>query len=371
MRERKIGSHGTARHGRVPLWKALLARSVTSTDALGGHTDTAPDVLARVAGRYPVRINPYFLKLIQEPGDPIYRQCMPDPMEIVDLRGLEDPLNEEETSPVPGLTHRYPDRVLLLVSGHCPVYCRFCNRKRKVGHPSVVTPESIRQGIAYIRRHREVRDVLLSGGDPLLLEDPELLDILKALRAVPHVEVLRIGTRVPCTLPQRVTPGLARMLGKFHPLYVFTHFNHPREFTPAAARACGRLVDAGIPLGCQTVLLKEVNDDPEVMRTLMRRLVVNRVRPYYLFQPDLARGTAHFWIPLGRSLEIQEVLQRELPAAYLPHFVIDLPGGGGKVALSPDALADQAFRRDVLDGARSMPIEGNADASSTVKGYLS
>lgn len=334
-----------------PLWKTLLSESVTSPCAMRTFVDVDAAALQSVVQRYPMRVNPYFLGLIRDQGDPVYRQCIPDANEIKDPRGWEDPLNEEALSPVKGLTHRYPDRVLLLVSGRCPVYCRFCNRKRKVGGPSMVTRASIREGIAYIRRHREVRDVLLSGGDPLLLEDHELHEILAALRAIPHVEILRIGTRAPCTLPQRVTPGLVRMLRRFHPLYVFTHFNHPREITRIAAGACARMADAGIPLGCQTVLLKRVNDDPEVMKALMRGLVSIRVRPYYLFQADLARGTAHFWTPLDRGLEMIERLQRELPGICLPHFVVDLPGGGGKVALSPHALADRSLRRDLLDGA--------------------
>lgn len=313
--------------------------------------DSDSSAIERVVRQYPMRVNAYFLRLIREKGDPISRQCIPDPMEIYDTRGWGDPLNEEPTSPVRGLTHRYPDRVLLLISGRCPVYCRFCNRKRKVGHPAMVTRQTVQEGIAYIRRHREVRDVLLSGGDPLTLDDQELHEILAALRSVPHVEIVRIGTRVPCTLPQRVTPALARTLKKFHPLYISTHFNHPREITGEAVVACARLADAGIPLGCQTVLLKNVNDDPEVIKALMRRLVSIRIRPYYLFQADLARGTAHFWTPLDRGLEIMNRLQRELPGPCLPNFVVDLPGGGGKVALSPNAIADQSLLHEVLNGA--------------------
>lgn len=286
--------------------------------------------------RYPMAINPYYLGLIRSREDAIYRQAVPDIQEIDDPRGYDDPLNEEGLSPVPGLTHRYPDRVLFLVSSRCAMYCRFCNRKRKVGRPSMVTEETIREGLSYIRNTKSIRDVLLSGGDPLLLPDRALDGILRELRSISHVEIIRIGTRIPCTLPQRVTPRLAALLKEFHPLYINTHFNHPWEITPEAALACARLADAGIPLGCQTVLLKGVNDDPSVMKTLMQRLLSIRVRPYYLFQADLARGTAHFWTPVKAGLKIMEGLQGHTSGLCIPHFAVDLPGGGGKVPLIPE-----------------------------------
>ena len=285
-----------------------------------------------------MRINPYYLGLIRHKGDPIYKQCIPDVLEITDERGLEDPLNEEGSSPIPGLTHRYPDRVLFLVSGCCAMYCRFCNRKRKVGRPSMVSSESIREGISYIKGHAEIRDVVLSGGDPLLLGNGDLYRILRELRAISHIEIIRIGTRVPCTLPHRVTPQLAEMLKKFHPLYIHTHFNHPMEITPEASLACRRLADAGIPLGCQTVLLRGVNDDPVVIRRLMQKLLTIRVRPYYLFQADLAKGTSHFWTPLSKGLEIIAGLQGHTSGLCVPHFAVDLPGGGGKVPLLPKKI---------------------------------
>jgi len=319
-----------------PLWRDLLCRSVTTAKALSNHFDVDVETLNRVSDRYPMRINPYYLGLIRMRGDPIYRQCIPDGHEINDREGLEDPLDEEGHSPVPGLTHRYPDRVLFLVSAHCAVYCRFCNRKRKVGRSAMVTQESVKEGLAYIRRHKEVRDVLLSGGDPLLLGDRSLYAILSALRAMRHVEIIRIGSRVPCTLPQRITPQLAGMLKAFHPLYIHTHFNHPSELTPEASLACGRLADAGLVLGCQTVLLKGINDDPRTISTLMRRLLTVRVRPYYLFQADLAKGTSHFWTPLSRGLEIMARLQGHTSGLCMPHFAIDLPGGGGKVPVLPN-----------------------------------
>jgi lysine 2,3-aminomutase len=207
-----------------------------------------------------------------------------------------------------------------------------------VGKPSVITPEAVQEGLTYIRRHREVRDVLLSGGDPLLLNDGALQDLLNELRTMSHVEIIRIGTRVPCTLPQRITPSLAAMLGQFHPLYVHTHFNHPAEITVEAAEACKAMADAGIPMGCQTVLLKGINDDPATMKALMQKLLTIRVRPYYLFQADLVRGTSHFWTPLEKGLKILRSLQVHTSGLCVPHFAIDLPGGGGKIPLVPEYI---------------------------------
>ena len=324
-----------------PLWKRLLSESIVTLDALPRLPSTHREKLKLVISRYPMRINPYYLGLIEEENDPIYRQCIPDVRELDDTGAVADPLNEEGHSPVYGLTHRYPDRVLFLVSSQCAMYCRFCNRKRKVGLPSMVTDASIEQGIGYIRAHKEVRDVLLSGGDPLLLEDARLWEILSAIRAIGHVEIIRIGTRVPCTLPQRVTPELAMLLQKFHPLYINIHFNHPLEITPEASLACNRLADGGIPLGCQTVLLKGINDDLNVMGNLMRKLLTIRVKPYYLFHADPARGTSHFRTSLNRGLNIIRGLQGHTSGLCVPHFAIDLLGGGGKVPLLPEYLTGQ------------------------------
>ncbi|MBN1277729.1 MAG: KamA family radical SAM protein, partial [Deltaproteobacteria bacterium] len=230
-----------------PTWQQILSKSITSAKYLPDSFEIDTAALQKVTACYPMRINPYYLSLIRHKDDPIYRQCVPDLKEISIEKGLEDPLSEEDYSPVPGLTHRYPDRVLFLVSSHCAMYCRFCNRKRKVGRPDMVTRESIREGILYIKQNSRIRDVLLSGGDPLLLENNELHNILSRLRSIPHVEIIRIGTRVPCTLPQRITPRLTNMLKKFHPLFINTHFNHPLEITPESSMACKRLADAGIP----------------------------------------------------------------------------------------------------------------------------
>jgi lysine 2,3-aminomutase len=326
-------------------WKDILSRSVTAPEALAPHWDIQAAELHRVTAHYPMRINPYYVSLIENAGDPIYRQCVPDTQEITADNGWEDPLEEEAGSPVPGLTHRYPDRVLFLVSGRCAVYCRFCNRKRKVGQPGMVSKDSIREGLSYIQEHKGIRDVLLSGGDPFLLDDEELGQILSRLRAIPHVEIIRIGTRVPCTLPHRITPTLVRMLRQFHPLYVHTHFNHPREITPQSSLACTRLADGGIPVGCQTVLLRGVNDDSFTIRKLMQKLLTIRVRPYYLFQADMAKGTSHFWTPLQRGLDILRDLQGHTSGLCVPHFAVDLPGGGGKVLMLPESIVRKERER--------------------------
>ena len=319
-------------------WKQIIAESKNTPGDLPASLGVDVSSLDQVTSVYPMRVNPYYMSLIRDKNDPIYRQCIPDIREITEQNGFEDPLNEEGMSPVFGLTHKYPDRVLLLVSSMCAMYCRFCNRKRKVGNPSMVTGDSVREGIAYIRAHEEIRDVLLSGGDPFLLEDKAILDILTELRSIRHVEIIRIGTRTPCTLPQRITSDRVEMLKLFHPLYINTHFNHPSEITPEAQKACKMLADAGIPLGCQTVLLKGVNDSLEVMKSLMHKLVVNRVRPYYIFQADMVKGTSHFWTPLERGIEIMRGLQGHTSGLCIPHFVIDLPGGGGKVPVIPDYI---------------------------------
>ncbi len=326
-----------SRHWYDESWQGLLRRSITTLEGLARYWPNVDhQVPAKVIRRYPMAINPYYLRLIAGPGDGLYEQAVPDDREVTHKAGLVDPLDEERLSPVPGLTHKYPDRVLFLISSRCAMYCRFCNRKRKVGRASMVTDETIREGLSYIRHTRKIRDVLLSGGDPLLLEDQKLCDILSQLRAIPHVEIIRIGTRVPCTLPQRITPSLAKLLNGFHPLYVNTHFNHPAEITPEAAQACTRLADAGIPLGCQTVLLKRVNDDASTMIQLMRKLIAIRVRPYYLFQADRAQGTAHFWTSLQKGTEIMEALQGYASGLCIPRLMIDLPGGGGKIPITPD-----------------------------------
>jgi lysine 2,3-aminomutase len=330
-------------------WQRLLKHSITTAAELAKVLPVPKDELEDVIKQYPMRINPYYLGLIKAqgtlPGSPLWRQAVPSPLELEDAVGLEDPLSEESQSPVTNLVHRYPDRVLFLVSNQCAMYCRFCTRKRKMGHPFVVNEETISQGLAYIEATEAVRDVLLSGGDPLLLADGRLEDILTRLRRISHVEIIRIGTRVPCTLPQRVTRSLAAMLRKFAPLYINIHFNHPGEVTPEAATACARLADAGIPLGCQTVLLRGVNDSAPVMKRLMQRLLAVRVRPYYLYQADLTRGTNHFRTPVAEGLAIMEELRGYTSGLAVPQFIIDSPGGGGKIPVLPNYVV-----RETPDG---------------------
>ena len=262
---------------------------------------------------------------------------MPDARELEDHSQCPDPLDESALSPVPGLIHRYPDRVVLLVSNRCPVYCRFCMRKRHVGSGDAPLSEGeFQKALDYIAAHPEIHDVILSGGDPLMLDDASLATILSGLRAIPHVAIIRIGTRVPVTLPARITPELCALLRTFHPLYINTHFNHPDEITADSTAACALLADAGIPLGNQTVLLKGVNDSVETMRRLMTGLLAIRVRPYYLHQMDLVQGTAHFRTSVRTGLEIIRGLRGHISGLAVPHYVIDLPGGKGKVAILPD-----------------------------------
>ncbi|HXC93304.1 MAG TPA: KamA family radical SAM protein, partial [Geobacteraceae bacterium] len=277
-------------------WQASLRNSCVSPEELSETLGLDPSETAAVAERYPFRITRHYFDLIESRNDPVWLQCVPDIQELSESDQAADPLNESGLSPVPGLIHRYPDRVVLLVSNVCAVYCRFCMRKRRVGccFSGSLPPDFFSEAIRYIGENPSIRDVILSGGDPLLLEDEQLEDILSSLRAIPHVEIIRIGTRVPVTLPERVTPGLSAMLRRYHPVYVNTHFNHPKEINSASRAASAILSDAGIPLGNQTVLLKGVNDDPKVMSELMRGLLSMRIKPYYLHQMDLVKGTAHF-----------------------------------------------------------------------------
>lgn len=292
---------------------------------------------AQVSARYPVRLTDYYAALIKTPDDAIGKQCLPDMRELEDSTQCPDPLDEASLSPVPGLIHRYPDRVVLLVSNRCAVYCRFCMRKRMVGSGDAPMGEAdLGTALAYIAAHPEIRDVILSGGDPLMLDDESLVKVLTGLRAIPHVSIIRIGTRIPATLPARITPELCSLLKRFHPLYINTHFNHPAELTGESARACGLLADAGIPLGNQTVLLRGVNDSVETMRSLMTGLLALRIKPYYLHQMDLVQGTAHFRTSVRTGLEIVRGLRGHVSGLAVPHYVIDLPGGKGKVAILPD-----------------------------------
>ncbi len=317
-------------------WQKSLEQSITTTEELAGRFAFDAEQLRAVVQRYPMRITPHYLSLIEEPGDPIWRQCVPDPRELATDELLPDPLNEAGLSPVPGLIHRYPDRVVLLVSTTCAMYCRFCLRKHQVGCVGIAT--DLDRAIDYIAETPAVRDVVLSGGDPLLLSDDLLERILARLHKIPHLEIIRIGSRTPVTLPDRITPELCRMLRQYHPLYVNTQFNHPREITAASAAACTMLADAGIQLGNQTVLLKGVNADPAVMKQLMQRLLTIRVRPYYIHQMDLVQGTGHFRTSVETGLAIMGGLRGHTSGMATPYYVIDAPGGKGKVPIVPEFL---------------------------------
>lgn len=317
-------------------WKKVLAASITKPKDLAKYLGVDPKEVEAVVGPYPMRITPTVLATIKSKGDAIWKQVVPEAIELDDIDAPDDPLEEDTDSPVPHLVHRYPDRVLLMVTNQCPIYCRFCTRKRLVGKPGFLKKGELDRAVAYLREHTEVRDVILSGGDPLLLPDRLIERILKALRSIPHLELIRFGTRVPGTLPQRITPELCEIVKRFHPIYMNLHFNHPDELTPEVKEACGRLAEAGVPLGAQTVLLKGVNDDPEIMKRLMHQLLLARVKPYYLYQADLTKGTNHFRTPVETGLKIIQSLQGHTSGMAVPHFVIDAPGGGGKIPLLPN-----------------------------------
>ncbi len=308
---------------------------------------------SQTLAEFPMSITPYYLSLIDTDNmenDPIFRQSFPSSLELqLSDCDMEDPLHEDKDCPVPCITHRYPDRVLFLVSNTCAMYCRHCTRKRTVGdRDSIPSTEDLLAGIDYIRNNTGIRDVLLSGGDPFLLSDAKLDWILGELRTIKHLEVIRIGTRTPVVLPQRITPALVEMLKKHHPLWINTHFNHPREITASAKQALSRLADAGIPLGNQSVLLSGVNDCPRIMRALVHKLVANRVRPYYLYQCDLSRGLSHFRTPVGKGIEILESLIGHTSGFCVPTYVIDAPGGGGKIPVMPNYLISWSTNKVVL-----------------------
>ncbi len=328
-------------------WQKTLHQSIDSLPKL--HAYVANRFGADVADReidvnalqpafdnFQMRITPAALDLIKEPGDAIWNQYVPtmDELEIRD--GVIDSLDEDGDSPVPNITHRYPDRALFLVSPVCASYCRFCTRRRKVGDAEKIPLNQYDSAFAYLAQHTEIRDVILSGGDPMMLSDRRLEYIFQKLREIPHIEIIRIGSRITSHLPERITPEFCEMVKKYHPVYMNTHFDHPSELTPAAVAALGRLADAGVPLGCQTVLLRGVNDDPIIMKELMQRLMKARVRPYYIYMADQVAGGEHFRTTVQKGLEIIQALRGYTSGLAVPHFVIDAPGGGGKVPLLPE-----------------------------------
>ena len=297
-------------------------------------------------------ITPYYLTLIdtENPNCPVRKQAIPTAAEVHQADAdLLDPLHEDEDSPVPGLTHRYPDRVLFLITDMCSMYCRHCTRRRFAGQSDASTPDdNIEKAIEYIANTPQVRDVVLSGGDALLISDEKLEYIISRLRDIPHVEIIRIGSRTPVVLPQRITEDLVNMLKKYHPVWLNTHFNHPQEMTPDAELAVARLANAGVPLGNQAVLLRGVNDCVHVMKNLMHILVKNRIRPYYIYQCDLSMGLEHFRTPVSKGIEIIEALRGHTSGYAVPTFVVDAPGGGGKIPVMPQYVISQSPGRVVL-----------------------
>ncbi|OGP64291.1 MAG: lysine 2,3-aminomutase [Deltaproteobacteria bacterium RBG_13_47_9] len=338
---------------------------MTTLKELTDRFSIDPEPLKPVVEHYPLRITSYYFSLIREMGDPIWRQCIPDVRELEQDHLSLDPLGEEELSPVSNLLHRYPDRAVLLVSSSCPTLCRFCTRKNRITNGKrIPMKDSLDAGIKYLERSSMIREVILSGGDPLLLSDDELDDILMKLRGIPHLQMVRINTRIPVTFPERITSRLCRILKQHHPLYVNTHFNHPLEITPESSVACAKLADAGIPMGNQTVLLKEVNDDPEVMKELMKKLLTLRVRPYYIHQMDRVKGTNHFRTSVGQGKKIMSRLRGHISGMAIPYYVIDLPGGKGKVPILPDDVRREGktlFLRNYLGEWVEYPDDGGED----------
>ncbi|HTX63285.1 MAG TPA: KamA family radical SAM protein [Acidimicrobiales bacterium] len=346
-------------------WRWQLRHTVRSVDALAAalHLTDAELAGARRAERagLPIAVTPYYLALCDphDPTCPVRRQCVPDAREGDEAPGdLVDPLGEVMHEVAPHLVQRYPDRALLLVTDRCAVYCRFCTRSRMVGDGGgALSLDALGPAMAYLKEHPEVRDVIVSGGDPLAMATDRILRIIAAVRAVPSVETIRIGTRVPVTVPMRVTRELVQALRPHHPLWIMTHFNHPKELTPEATAACERFVDAGFPVMNQTVLLSGINDAADVLESLFRGLVRARVRPYYLLQADPVRGTAHLRTPLARGIALLEALQGRVTGIALPKLICDTPGGRGKVPLTPEYVVRRAAGRTTLRTFRDEHVD--------------
>lgn len=327
-------------------WHWQISNRIRTKDQIRNMLCLSEEELAAMENKgrlIPVSVTPYYMSLLSESdsGQALRRCVIPTIHELKHSPGeADDPLGEEEQSPVPGLVHRYPDRVLFLVHDFCSTYCRYCTRSRVVGHGELHPNHSrLEKALDYIRNTPSVRDVLLSGGDPLVLSDDRIDWILSRLRQIPHVEIIRIGTKIPSVLPQRITPQLVRILHRYHPLWMSLHFIHPDECTPEAYRACNLLADAGIPLGSQTVLLKGINDNVETMKNLVHHMMKMRVRPYYLYQCDPITGSAHFRTSIEKGLEIIRGLRGFTSGYAVPTYVVDAPGGGGKIPLMPDYIA--------------------------------
>lgn len=339
-------------------WKWQLKNSIYKIETVEKILDIKLDDeerenIRKITETFPMSITPYYLSLVDGDdykNDPIFKQAFPDTREAnISKCDMEDPLGEDKDSPVEGITHRYPDRVLFHISNVCSMYCRHCTRKRKVGDIDYIpSKDSILKGVEYIREHTEVRDVLLSGGDPLMLSDEYLDWILSEVRSIPHVEVIRIGTRMPVVLPFRITDNLVEVLKKHGVIWINTHFNHPKEMTESSRKALEKLALAGIPLGNQSVLLADVNDCPRIMKKLVHELVKNRVRPYYIYQCDLSEGLEHFRTFVGKGIEIIESLRGHTSGFAIPTYVIDAPGGGGKIPVGPNYIVSWSTNKVIL-----------------------
>jgi lysine 2,3-aminomutase len=335
-------------------WRWQLSNRLNTVEELLnviGVTESEKEAL-RAKNLFRVDITPYFASLIDpdDPNDPVRAQVVPTASELAPFTSMmEDSLAEDRHSPVPGLVHRYPDRVLMLVTTQCATYCRYCTRSRIVGDPTATfSRKDFDAQIDYLQRTPQVRDVLLSGGDPLVLAPRLLEEVISRLRAIPHIEIIRIGSRVPVFLPMRIDPGLCDMLAKYHPIWMNIHVNHPNEITADLAAACDRLTRAGVPLGNQAVLLAGVNDCPHVQRRLVQDLVRMRVRPYYLYQCDLVEGAGHFRTPVAKGIEIMEALRGHTSGYAVHTYVVDAPGGGGKIPILPNYLLSMSDHKVVL-----------------------
>src|SRR4051812_6377506 len=321
-------------------WQKILKDDAVATlEKLAekfGHDVIDVEALRPAFENFQMRITPSALDQIKSVGDAMWQQYVPTVQELDIVDGVIDSLDEDADSPVPNITHRYPDRVLFLVSPVCASYCRFCTRRRKVGDPEKIPLNQYESAFEYIAAHPEIRDVIMSGGDPMMLSDRRLEYIFQRLRAIPHVEIIRLGSRITAHLPERITDEFCEMVKKYHPIYMNTHFNHPAELTPATQEALAKLANCGVVLGCQTVLLRGINDEPEIMKELMQKLLKARVRPYYLYMADQVAGGEHFRTTVEKGLEMYKALRGHTSGLAVPHFVIDAPGGGGKVPLLPE-----------------------------------
>lgn len=342
-------------------WHWHLRNRITNYEELKKYIDLQPEedeVFKSKIFSFRMAITPYYLSMIDQsnPNDPVRRQAIPRIMESrISVEDMPDPLQEDADAPVPGMTHRYPDRVLLLLTDQCSMYCRHCTRRRKAGETDAPMPkENVEKAIAYIRQNKEIRDVILSGGDPLTMADERLDEILYQLSQIEHVDIVRIGTRTPVVLPQRITDSLLKVFKKYKFLWLNTHFNHPQELTPESCEALAKLAEAGIVLGNQSVLLKGVNDHVDVMKQLVHGLVKNRVRPYYIYQCDLSEGIAHFRTPISKGIEIIESLRGHTSGLCIPTYVVDAPGGGGKIPVMPNYIVSQMPGRVILRNFEGM-----------------